>query len=170
MIADSLGGIFSGKYKTKDIPEEGRFSQVTEGDYMPPFPRMVGVDALKSLAKCTVTDTSRSIHSVPAGSVIKLLSLSGQDATFEALRLIEPVASKHSLTLLEIALRWCVHHSKLSMKNGGRDGVIIGISSLSQLTSNLADFEKGPLPEEVVQILDHAWLTVTKASCPEYFR
>jgi aflatoxin B1 aldehyde reductase len=93
-----------------------------------------------------------------------------QDATFQALKMIEPVAEKHNLTLLEIALRWCVHHSLLKVKDGGRDGVIIGVSSLGQLESNLKDLEKGPLPEEVVKTLDEAWETVTKASCPLYWR
>ncbi|MCJ1289591.1 hypothetical protein MMC34_001124 [Xylographa carneopallida] len=91
-----------------------------------------------------------------------------RDATFDALRLIEPVAQKHNLTLLEIALRWCVHHSALKMTNGGRDGVIIGVSSLSQLKSNLTDLEKEPLPDEVVKVLDEAWL-VTKPTTPNYW-
>ncbi|KAF2102664.1 Aldo/keto reductase [Rhizodiscina lignyota] len=90
-----------------------------------------------------------------------------QDATFEALSIIEPVVEKHGLTMLETALRWCVHHSKLKITNG-TDGIIIGASSLAQLESNLKDFEKGPLPEEVVKALDEAWL-VCKATTPNYW-
>ncbi len=92
-----------------------------------------------------------------------------KDATFEALRVIEPVVQKHNLTLLETALRWCVHHSALNMKDGGRDGVIIGVSSFAQLESNLRDLDKGPLPDEVVKALDEAWL-ITKATTPNYWR
>jgi len=93
-----------------------------------------------------------------------------KDATWDALRIVEPVAQKHSLTLLEIALRWCVHHSELRTRvQGGNDGVIVGVSSFAQLQSNLRDLEKGPLPEEVVKALDDAWL-VAKASAPPYFR
>lgn len=91
-----------------------------------------------------------------------------KDATFEALRLIEPLTTKHNLTLVEIALRWCTHHSKLRMQNGGRDGVIIGVSSLEQLQSNLRDLEKGPLLDEVVQVLDRAW-GITKATTADYW-
>lgn len=91
-----------------------------------------------------------------------------RDTTFEALRLIEPVAQKHGLTLLEIALRWCTHHSALRIQNGGRDGVIVGVSSFEQLESNLKDLEKGPLPDEVVQILDEAWL-ITKPTTSDYW-
>jgi aflatoxin B1 aldehyde reductase len=93
-----------------------------------------------------------------------------KDATFEALRLIEPVAQKHDLTLLEIALRWCIHHSDLKTRvKGGDDGVIIGVSSFAQLEGNLKDLEKGPLPEDVVKALDEAWL-ISKATTPNYFR
>lgn len=93
-----------------------------------------------------------------------------KDATFDALRIIEPVAEKHNLTLLEIALRWCIHHSELKTRvKGGNDGVIIGVSSYAQLESNLRDLEKGPLPEEVVKVLDEAW-AVSKATTPNYFR
>lgn len=80
-----------------------------------------------------------------------------QDATFDALRMIEDVAQKHSLTMLEIGLRWVAHHSALRIDDG-RDGIIVGVSSLDQLKGNLADLEKGPLPDEVVKVLDKAWL------------
>ncbi len=93
-----------------------------------------------------------------------------KDATFEALRIVEEAASKHDLTLLEIALRWCVHHSKLKTRaKGGNDGVIIGVSSFQQLEGNLKDLEKGPLPEDVVEALDKAWM-VNKATAPVYWR
>lgn len=91
-----------------------------------------------------------------------------KDANFEALKLLEPVAKKHNLTLPQIALRWCVHHSKLKIKDGN-DGVIIGVSSLQQLEQNLDHLEEGPLPAEVVAALGDAW-KVTKASCPLYWR
>ena len=125
------GGLFSGKYKTAELPKEGRYS-----------------------------DTAQS------GTMYRKRYF--KDATFDALRMIELVAQKHNLTLLEIALRWCVHHSALKMTNGGRDGVIIGVSSQAQLESNLKDLEKGPLPEEVVKTLDEAWL-VTKPTTPNYW-
>ena len=54
------------------------------------------------------------------------------------------------------------------MTDGGRDGVIIGVSSYDQLVSNLKDLEKGPLPDEVVQALDDAWL-VAKPTTTNYW-
>lgn len=91
-----------------------------------------------------------------------------RDSTFEALSIIEPVAEAHGLTLVEIALRWLVHHSALDVING-QDGVVIGVSSLQQLDQNLEGCEKGPLPEEVVNALDQAWL-VAKTEAPNYWQ
>lgn len=91
-----------------------------------------------------------------------------RDSTFEALSIIEPVAEAHGLTLVEIALRWLVHHSALNVING-QDGIVIGVSSMQQLEQNLEGCEKGPLPEEVTNALDRAWL-VAKAETPNYWQ
>ncbi|PGH31947.1 aflatoxin B1 aldehyde reductase [[Emmonsia] crescens] len=93
-----------------------------------------------------------------------------KDANFDALRIIEPVVQKHNLTLVETALRWVHHHSALNIGTGpsSRDGIIIGVSSFEQLQANLADVEKGPLPEEVVKALDEAWL-VAKTTTADYW-
>ena len=125
------GGLFSGKIKSAEVPQEGRYS-----------------------------DTSKS------GAMYRKRYF--KDATFDALRVIEPVAQKHNLTMLEIALRWCTHHSALKMQKGGRDGVIIGVSNFDQLKSNLADLEKGPLPDDVIKVLDEAWM-LTKPTTPNYW-
>lgn len=75
---------------------------------------------------------------------------------------------KHSLTLIEIALRWCMHHSALNIARDGGDGIIIGVRSQAQLERNLRDLEKGPLPEEVVKTLDDAW-GVCNGTAPPYW-
>jgi aflatoxin B1 aldehyde reductase len=69
--------------------------------------------------------------------------------------------------MVETALRWVVNHSALNVKDG-TDGVIIGVSSLEQLDENLADCEKGPLPQEVLDALDKAWL-VSKPDTLNYW-
>lgn len=125
------GGLFSGKYKSKDIPTTGRYSDA------------VG----------TMGEMYRKRYF--------------KDSTFEALKIVEPVVAKHSLTMVETALRWLVNHSALNIKDGN-DGIIIGVSSLDQLDENLRDCEKGPLPEEVVQALDKAW-AVSIAETPNYW-
>ncbi|KAI0633852.1 Aldo/keto reductase [Trametes polyzona] len=85
---------------------------------------------------------------------------------FRALATIEEVAKKHGLTLAEVALRWISHHSLLKREYG--DAVLIGASSVKHIEENLVDLEKGPLPEEVLKVLDEAWLSVSPYST-EYF-
>lgn len=124
-------GLLSGKYKTKDIPESGRFSN-----------------------KSKVGDRYRERYF--------------KDATFDALRIVETAAEKHNLTMIETALRWLTHHSALNIKDGGNDGIIIGVSRESQLVQNIKDLEKGPLPDEVVKALDEAWL-ICKPTSQHYW-
>lgn len=124
------GGLLSGKYKTSDVPAEGRFSDEAA----------IGARYRKRYY---------------------------QDSTFEALAIIEPVVAKHGLTMAETALRWVMHHSALNITDGD-DGVIIGVSNMAQLDQNLKDCEKGPLPEDVVKVLDEAW-KVAKVETPDYW-
>ncbi|KAB8200986.1 hypothetical protein BDV34DRAFT_229703 [Aspergillus parasiticus] len=93
-----------------------------------------------------------------------------KQSNMDALPILEPVAKKHGISLFELALRWCVHHSKLQMPaKGGNDGVILGISSYEQLPQNVEACEKGPLPDEVVEALDKAWAR-TRGDAPTYWR
>ena len=89
-----------------------------------------------------------------------------QEEYFDALDILRPVAKKHGLTEAECALRWITHHSLLSKEHG--DAIIIGASSTKQLEENLTNFEKGPLPDEVLQAFDEGWARV-KGVCRPYF-
>ena len=91
-----------------------------------------------------------------------------RESTFQALQIMEKATEKHGLSMIETALRWTVHHSKLKIKDGN-DGVIIGISSVEQLENNLDNLEKGPLPDEVVQAMDEAW-QVSKVDSVPYWQ
>ncbi|GJN91651.1 hypothetical protein Rhopal_004674-T1 [Rhodotorula paludigena] len=83
---------------------------------------------------------------------------------FRALDKLQPVADKHSLTLAEIALRWIQHHSLLERAHG--DNVLIGASSVKHLEANLADMEKGSLPQDVLDALDQGWELVKDVASP----
>ncbi|KAH7924134.1 Aldo/keto reductase [Leucogyrophana mollusca] len=86
----------------------------------------------------------------------------GFQSVFQRLR---ELLAKHSITGSEAALRWLQHHSLLTPD----DAVIIGASSLTQLQANIKDSEAGPLPEEVVKLLEEAWID-NKGRAPPYFR
>ncbi|TFK50684.1 Aldo/keto reductase [Heliocybe sulcata] len=85
---------------------------------------------------------------------------------FKALEAVEAVAATHNLTMAEIALRWVSHHSLMKREYG--DAVLIGASSVKHIEQNLVDLEKGPLPDDVLQVLDEAWLSVKPYAAP-YF-
>ncbi|KAI0112825.1 Aldo/keto reductase [Hypoxylon sp. NC0597] len=74
------------------------------------------------------------------------------DAVRKLLTVIEPLGIKPA----EAALRWVTYHSTLDEK----DGVILGASKLEQLKSNLVDIEKGPLPQEVVDVITEIGKTI----------
>lgn len=88
------------------------------------------------------------------------------ESYFDGLDIIRPAAEKHGLSIAEVSLRWLEYHS--NMKNEVGDSIIVGASSTKHLESNLADLEKGPLPEDVVQEMDKAWLKV-KGVAPKYW-
>ncbi|EAW14959.1 aldo/keto reductase family protein [Aspergillus clavatus NRRL 1] len=85
---------------------------------------------------------------------------------FDALEMIHEVAGKFGLGDGEVALRWLKYHSKLREERG--DAIVVGASSVKHLEDNLADLEKGPLPEEVVEVLDEAWGCV-RGVVPNYW-
>lgn len=80
------------------------------------------------------------------------------ESYFDALDVIRPAAERHGLSVAEVSLRWLEYHSL--MKNEFGDAIIVGASSGKHLEGNLADLEKGPLPEDVVQEMEKAWLKV----------
>ncbi|KFX88033.1 hypothetical protein V490_07877 [Pseudogymnoascus sp. VKM F-3557] len=83
---------------------------------------------------------------------------------FEALKIVRSATESKGLTLVEVAIRWLVHHSGLRIADGGQDAVILGVSSLAQLEQNLDAMEGGPLPEAVTKALDEAWNCVRSES------
>ncbi|KAF9264722.1 Aldo keto reductase [Marasmius fiardii PR-910] len=86
---------------------------------------------------------------------------------FEALEYLKGVVAEHDLSLTEIALRWCQHHSVLTPE----DGIVIGASSTEQLEKNCKDSAKGPLPEPVVKALDAAHkMVLSSGDLPRYWR
>ena len=88
------------------------------------------------------------------------------DVYFDAVEAVQAVAEKYGLSVGEVALRWLKYHSALREEVG--DAIIVGASSAKHLEENLADLEKGVLPEEVVQVVEGVWPRV-KGVAPKYW-
>jgi len=67
----------------------------------------------------------------------------------DAVNRIQDVAFKHDITLLSAALRWLAYHSSLDET----DSIIIGAINWRDLEERVTEIAKGPLPEEVVQVM-----------------
>lgn len=61
-------------------------------------------------------------------------------------------AAKHGINGHAAALRWTTYHSVLDRAQG--DAVIVGASSTAQLDRNMDVIEQGPLPQDLVDVLD----------------
>jgi aflatoxin B1 aldehyde reductase len=85
---------------------------------------------------------------------------------FSAGDIIREAAEKAGLSPHDAALRWIAHHSKLSAEHG--DQVIIGSSTLTQLTDNINSTEGGALPVAVVEAFEKAWEIAKPAATPYY--
>ena len=79
-------------------------------------------------------------------------------AMHAALTELSGVCADSGVELKDAALRWLVHHSALSKQHD--DGVILGASSVQQLSENAVAASAGPLPEAVVDALDIAEKTL----------
>ncbi|BFZ56077.1 hypothetical protein PYCC9005_003119 [Savitreella phatthalungensis] len=94
-----------------------------------------------------------------------------REGTFSALEMVRRASDESGIPVVDIALRWLLHHSALNIrgvKPSGNDGIILGASSNDQLQANLKALEGGPLPQNILDTLDKAWLAV-KATSPNYW-
>lgn len=88
--------------------------------------------------------------------------------TVDKLRIAIAKAYPNSdVNLVEVTLRWMMHHSKL----GSNDGIILGASSIDQLKQNFAALSKPPLDPSIVAVFDEGWVAGSAVDvCPLYYR
>lgn len=86
-----------------------------------------------------------------------------KDALFEAAQKVHEEAQKCGINGHAVALRWVLHHSALRADLG--DAMIVGASSLEQLKENLEYCQQGPLPDEIVKVVEEVW-PLAKAFAP----
>jgi len=76
---------------------------------------------------------------------------------------LKEILEKHNIDLAEAAHRWLQHHSVLEPE----DAVLLGASNVMQAEANLKSCEKGPLTDDIVSLLDQAWINA-KSRMPYY--
>lgn len=69
----------------------------------------------------------------------------------------------HNVCMAEVAQRWLQHHSALQPG----DAVILGAASPQQMEDNIVQCEGGPLPDEILKLLEEAWKKA-KPVAPHY--
>ena len=67
-------------------------------------------------------------------------------------------AEKAGCTRAALAYRWVMYHSVVSGKYG--DGLIFGASKLEQIGQTLDCFRDGPLPKDVLPLIEEIWQNV----------
>jgi aryl-alcohol dehydrogenase-like predicted oxidoreductase len=71
-------------------------------------------------------------------------------AYFDAVDQLKAIAAKAGRSLIDLSLNWVQHHTPV-------DCIILGASTEQQLDQNLAAWEKGPLPQDVLDACDGVW-------------
>jgi aryl-alcohol dehydrogenase-like predicted oxidoreductase len=84
------------------------------------------------------------------------------DATFTAVAALADIASGAGLTLVELAYRWL-------RSRPGADAIVLGASSVAQLTANLAAAAGPDLSADVLTACDDVWARL-RGPAPDYNR
>lgn len=85
---------------------------------------------------------------------------------FDAVEYLKNALEPYEITIIEATYRWLAYHSMLNGNRG--DAIIIGASKLSHLKQNIETIKAGPLPGDVVEAFEKAWM-ISKPDSPEYF-
>ncbi len=85
---------------------------------------------------------------------------------FDAVDLIKNACQAHGFSSIEGTYRWLAYHSMLSGERG--DAILVGASKLQHMKSNMETVKAGPLPEDVAEAFERAWV-LTRGDSPEYF-
>ncbi|KAK9368366.1 NADP-dependent oxidoreductase domain-containing protein [Lipomyces kononenkoae] len=106
----------------------------------------------------------------PAGGPFDPTTFNGQynqgwffkDALFTAVEELGKVGEEYGIPNNAIALRWLRHHSQLT----DGDAILVGYSNIGQLKQNLEYLGQGPLPQQIVEVVDKIWDAI-KDDAPE---
>ena len=72
------------------------------------------------------------------------------DENFIAVEKIAKISADHGLSMLQLAMKWCLAQSKVT-------NIITGVSRLAQLEQNIASVEGEPLSADILEACDEVW-------------
>jgi 1-deoxyxylulose-5-phosphate synthase len=75
---------------------------------------------------------------------------------------LKGIAERSGRSLVDISLSWLLHHT-------AADCIILGASKMEQLEQNLAAWDGGPLPADVLAACDAVWAGL-RGITPKYNR
>lgn len=78
-----------------------------------------------------------------------------RDELLDSAMKVHEAAQRHGLTGHGVALRWVLHHSALRKELG--DAMLFSAAHLDQIEENLKICDDGPLPEELVKVVEDVW-------------
>ncbi|KAG8156726.1 hypothetical protein KVR01_013331 [Diaporthe batatas] len=139
---------------------QGTYNMLTRGAEARVLPvlRAHGMSFLAShaLASGFLTGGHVDAEGRPTGRFAKNANLAHPEVA-AAMKEFVDGCSAHDLQPVEVASRWTSHHSAL----GDGDAIVLGASKLEQVGDTVAHISKGPLPQEMVVLVDRVWATVT---------
>eukprot|EP01113_Clastostelium_recurvatum_P013547 TRINITY_DN17207_c0_g1_i1.p1 TRINITY_DN17207_c0_g1~~TRINITY_DN17207_c0_g1_i1.p1 ORF type:complete len:339 (+),score=80.73 TRINITY_DN17207_c0_g1_i1:39-1019(+) len=89
------------------------------------------------------------------------------DSFYEVMPEYVAEARKHNISPAEVALRWMAYHSPLSKDRG--DAIILGASKPEQFDTSIEGLKRGPLPSDLVALIDKIWDKVKEQSPPYHY-
>lgn len=111
--------------------------------------------ASHALASGFLTGKHVDAEGRPTGRFAKNAGLATPEVT-AAMKEFVDGCSVHNLQPVEVASRWISHHSAL----GDNDAVVLGASKLAQVGETVEYIGKGPLPDEIVALVESLWAAV----------
>lgn len=148
-----IPSVYEGLYNALNRKvEDGLFEVIRKHD--------MRFTAYNPLAGGLLTGKYHSIDETPAdGRFVKRPGYKNRywkESYFQAVDLLRTACEEAKISMVEAAFRWLAYHSELSFEKG--DAIIIGASRPQQLVQNVAVVDNGPLPTQLAQAFEDAWI------------
>ncbi len=86
---------------------------------------------------------------------------------FGVLQQLDEACAESGLSQTQAAMGWLQQHSKMQAESG--DGIILGVSKIEHLSTNLIACAQAPLDASLLEVYDRGW-DLIRPNCFRYFR